>query len=601
MPDIYRATECASGSRRSSRRCRRALPALSASDEPRICLLTPGPLNETYFEHAYLARYLGFLLVEGEDLTVRDDGVFIRTVAGPEARRRAAAPPRCRFRRSARTERALAARRAGPGAGGARRQGGRSPTRSAPASSRPRAAGLPAGACRRRCSGRSLRCRTSRPGGSASRRVRDEVLSALDEMVIASAFSGDLPASRHDVGDGMTWRTLGAARSSASSCDRGPRPRLCRAGGGAALDHAGLGQRPARAAAVHPAAVSLARTADGWQRDAGRLLPDRRERRRARGQHAAGRRTADVWVAVRQAGRARRRCCRRPNAITIRRTTGTLPSRAADNLFWLGRYLERAEATLRLVRALLGRDDRDRRRGSDVERRSSPAARDWGACRTTFPTSEPALLARAALQQRDYHGSLPQLATARAHAASVIRDRLSPDAWRALDRPGRDHATRRSSSGRPKARCSTRRPRAAHHRVVLRPRAGEHERGSAAGASSNSAGASSAPSRPAASSGNSRGPRPTARSTCCSNCADSQITYRPRYLMVAARAPVLDLVVLDPGNPRSVAFQIDRIEAHLAALPSATRRPAVAAASRSRPRCDHALRTADAARDRRSN
>src|SRR5260221_12216851 len=39
-------------------------------------------MNETYFEHAYLARYLGFLLVEGEDLTVREDGVFIRTVSG---------------------------------------------------------------------------------------------------------------------------------------------------------------------------------------------------------------------------------------------------------------------------------------------------------------------------------------------------------------------------------------------------------------------------------------------------------------------------------------------------------------------------------------
>ncbi|MGA9321362.1 MAG: alpha-E domain-containing protein, partial [Xanthobacteraceae bacterium] len=49
--------------------------------------------------------------------------------------------------------------------------------------------------------------------------------------------------------------------------------------------------------------------------------------------------------------------------------------------------------------------------------------------------------------------------------------------------------------------------------------------------------------------------------------ADSQITYRQRYVMVAARAPVIDLVVLDPNNPRSVAFQLDRIEAHLAALP----------------------------------
>jgi uncharacterized alpha-E superfamily protein len=49
--------------------------------------------------------------------------------------------------------------------------------------------------------------------------------------------------------------------------------------------------------------------------------------------------------------------------------------------------------------------------------------------------------------------------------------------------------------------------------------------------------------------------------------ADSQIMYRLRYVMVAARAPVVDLVALDPNNPRSVVFQISRIEAHLAALP----------------------------------
>src|SRR5262245_44340012 len=58
------------------------LSALNRQDDSRVCVLTPGPMNETYFEHGYLARYLGFLLVEGEDLTVRDDGVFIRTVSG---------------------------------------------------------------------------------------------------------------------------------------------------------------------------------------------------------------------------------------------------------------------------------------------------------------------------------------------------------------------------------------------------------------------------------------------------------------------------------------------------------------------------------------
>ncbi|MGP8055048.1 MAG: circularly permuted type 2 ATP-grasp protein, partial [Limisphaerales bacterium] len=41
-------------------------------DNARVVMLTPGPHNETYFEQAYLARYLGYLLVEGQDLIVRD-------------------------------------------------------------------------------------------------------------------------------------------------------------------------------------------------------------------------------------------------------------------------------------------------------------------------------------------------------------------------------------------------------------------------------------------------------------------------------------------------------------------------------------------------
>ena len=49
---------------------------------PHVVLLTPGPYNETYFEHAYLARHLGFPLVEGGDLTVRHDRVFLKTVSG---------------------------------------------------------------------------------------------------------------------------------------------------------------------------------------------------------------------------------------------------------------------------------------------------------------------------------------------------------------------------------------------------------------------------------------------------------------------------------------------------------------------------------------
>ena len=57
-------------------------PPRPRASEPRICLLTPGPFSQTYYEQAYLARYLGFLLVEGDDLVVRDDKVHVRTIAG---------------------------------------------------------------------------------------------------------------------------------------------------------------------------------------------------------------------------------------------------------------------------------------------------------------------------------------------------------------------------------------------------------------------------------------------------------------------------------------------------------------------------------------
>ena len=57
-------------------------PPPGRGEDPRIVFLTPGPANETYFEHAYLARFLGYPLVEGADLTTRDRQVFLRTVGG---------------------------------------------------------------------------------------------------------------------------------------------------------------------------------------------------------------------------------------------------------------------------------------------------------------------------------------------------------------------------------------------------------------------------------------------------------------------------------------------------------------------------------------
>lgn len=83
LPDLFRACNV----RRLAsffRAQREALLRLSGIENPRVVLLTPGPYNETYFEHSYLSRYLGFTLVEGADLTVRDRRVFLKTVEGLE-------------------------------------------------------------------------------------------------------------------------------------------------------------------------------------------------------------------------------------------------------------------------------------------------------------------------------------------------------------------------------------------------------------------------------------------------------------------------------------------------------------------------------------
>ncbi len=55
---------------------------LAKGEAPHIALLTPGPYNETYFEHAYLARYLGLTLVQADDLTVRGDKLYLKTLQG---------------------------------------------------------------------------------------------------------------------------------------------------------------------------------------------------------------------------------------------------------------------------------------------------------------------------------------------------------------------------------------------------------------------------------------------------------------------------------------------------------------------------------------
>jgi uncharacterized circularly permuted ATP-grasp superfamily protein/uncharacterized alpha-E superfamily protein len=86
MPKLFHRTGVRriAGFFRTLRQTLESFPAHAGAREPRVVILTPGPQNETYFEHAFLASYLGYSLVQGDDLTVRDGRVWLRSLGGLE-------------------------------------------------------------------------------------------------------------------------------------------------------------------------------------------------------------------------------------------------------------------------------------------------------------------------------------------------------------------------------------------------------------------------------------------------------------------------------------------------------------------------------------
>jgi uncharacterized circularly permuted ATP-grasp superfamily protein/uncharacterized alpha-E superfamily protein len=590
IPEVYRATRV---ERLASffQAFQSALSGFNRQDDSRVCLLTPGPMNDSYFEHAYLARYLGLLLVEGEDLTARDDGVFIRTVSGlkrAEVLLRRLDADFCdplelnaRSRlgvtglvQAVRDGKVVIANSLGAGLVEARSM----------------LAFLPALAPA--LLGAELAIPNIATWWLGHESARDEMIDKLDKMVIASAFTDNLPG-----------RSIGAAALGAT-LDADQRAHI-----GQAVTERGIDFVLQEAVTLSTMPVwkeggfeprpfilrlYLARVGDGWMVMPGGFV------RIAHGTDAhavslqKGGRTADACV-LSERPVAETTLLPTPERIAIQRASGVLPSRAAYNLFWVGRYVERAEATLRLVRALINRITEAGEAAAALTARVSATLEAWSAGPNDIPKAKPGLIAEAALTRRDCEGSLPRLVAGARAAASVIRDRLSPDAWRTLtrlvdtcDAPlgglsgfEADMAERvelalriiSSFSGLAQENMT----RLGGWRFLELGR--RIERGIATCRFVRQFGA-----------------RLDRDLDTLLELCDSRITYRQRYVMVAARAPVIDLTLLDPSNPRSVAFQFDQIEDHLAAIPdtrrdgrlSLPRQISMATAAR--------LRTADSAR-----
>ncbi len=595
IPDVYRTTRVERVAA-FFQAFQAELFALNRQDDARTCLLTPGPMNETYFEHAYLARYLGLLLVDGEDLIVRDDGVFIRTVSG--LRRTEVLLRRIDADFADPLELNAASRLGVAGLLQAVRDGKVVIVNSLGAGlveARAMLAFLPALAPA--VLGENLKIPNVATWWLGRADVREDMIARLDSMVVASAFTemfpdGVLGGSEGPGNEVFGGRLDGEQRQSLINAirDRGVDYVVQEAVTLSSIPVWRDGHLQPRPFTLR---LFLAKVGERWEVMPGGFvrIAESADARAVTLQRGAA--TADAWV-LSHGPVGETTLLPTPERMQVQRASGLLPSRAADNLFWVGRYVERAEATLRLVRAMINRSADNAAGpliGSLAELLTS-----WSAIAGDPRTASAALTARAVLTRGDPEGSLPYLTRAARSAASVIRDRFSPDAWRAINDLATMIATPLPLG--PSESVIAERVEAAL-RIISALSGLEQEnmtqlagwRFLELGRRIERALLTCRLVRAFAEKG-----APEGGLDVLLELADSQISYRQRYVMIAALAPVIDLVMLDPNNPRAVIFQLDRIETHLGALPRRNPAGRLSPVQQIAASIATGLRTADAAK-----
>jgi uncharacterized circularly permuted ATP-grasp superfamily protein/uncharacterized alpha-E superfamily protein len=537
---------------------RDGLAAACHRAEPRIGLLTPGRYNASYAEQAHLARYLGLLLVEGDDLAVREDRLYVRTIAG--------------LKRIDALWRRVDARMLDPLAFDSHSKigvpglidawaDGNVVLANAPGvgvlESPAFAAFLPQLATR--LTGADLILPTIATWWCGQPREMEHVRAELGSMLLGSAFgSKTLGLDR-----AMPGSELDVAGREALFADMDRRPQ----------DY--VGQEIVRLSTMpvvigdrlepRPFTLRVFAARDGagrWQVLPGgfaRIGESPDDRATVMGE---GLWSADVCVHSAEPVEAIS-LLPAPDSLHVRRNPGTLPSRVADNFFWLGRYLERGEALLAVIRVMLGNSiDADTGAALAPETVGRLVGAIIGAGAAPPPASlrrgDLTPLARTALEARE--GGWQSVAAINAHAQRIgagSRDRLSADMVRLLDAPFPKQPGMLDRCGSLQRRYAAIAGLSAEH--MSRTAAWRfHDLGRRIERAAAIARATRAFGLPGAS---------VDDLSTLLDLADSQISYRQRYLTGIARVPVVDLVALDPGNPRALAFQVETIRDHLAKLP----------------------------------
>ncbi len=535
----------------------------SDGESPLSVLLTSGRYNETYFEHVFLARYLGVPLVEGHDLTVRGDTVYLKTLGGlkrvhailrrmdddycdPLELRSDSALGVPGLLDVVRAGRVLVANALGSGV-----------------LESPGLSGFLPRICERLL-GQPLAMPSVATWWCGEAPVREEALEALERLVIKGAY----PSQRFEP---LFGDTLGKPRLAELRARIRARPQAYVAQELVQMSQAPVWQSAGARARIVPRAIGMrvyaVATANGYTVMPGALtrVAGRDDTSIVSMQRGGG--SKDTWVLADTPHGDDGAHRREIRASDLVRRDDFLPSRLVENLFWLGRYSERADDTVRLLRVVLSRYV-----DSGTTNPSFNAAID--ACRSLGMLRGHSALRRrllASVADPDAPGSLPGTLNRLYWSAAQVRGRLSQENWRALlelqretaalsvdqlglgdaldvldrlllgisalsgfahDDMTRDDGWRFLMIARRLERLQFLADVVA--RVMRHPAGADH-----------------------------------ATLEWLLELADSIITYRARYLSAPQLIPTLDLVLCDPANPHSVLFQVAELCREFAALPDA--------------------------------
>jgi uncharacterized circularly permuted ATP-grasp superfamily protein/uncharacterized alpha-E superfamily protein len=575
-------------------------------DAPQIALQSPGPSNPTYFEDAYLARYLGLTLVEGGDLAVRDDRVSLKTLGG-------LVPIDVLLRRVADRhcdplELDGTALDGTPGLVQAIRRS-RIAAANALGSALVESPGLSEflPAVSRFLLGEDLALPAPRSWWCGHADNLAHVLASLDELVIEPV------APRRGL-KRLVPELLDARARAELVADIRARP----------AEWVGR-ERVERSAApcwngsgIVPASVLMRCFAvavdNGYQSMRGGLARMSLGRSPREELLLSAQGSKDVWVLsrgpvvpvtlLRQPGQP----------VPLRRSGNDLPSRVADHLHWLGRHVERAESAARLLRAVAGRLAAEANVDAGVEAaillgslENPPLLRrEWLQPGRAATGREIAAEIRAFVLDPARPTGVQASIRSMWQMASVVRDRISIDSWKILARVRRDSLADGSTGDVGRGRMDvdvlslldtlildlsafaglgtesmTRGP---GWRFLDMGRRIER-----AGAVAQLLSAALVPPRPVS-------PEvgdPLRLDEMLLEIADSSMTYRNRYLGALEAGPLIDLLVIDETNPRSIGFQVAALEAHVAQLPRDASSPVLSGEQRAVMAATSLLRLAD--------